>query len=153
MHDVTPLIVALDHPSLCTVVDDFADELRSEQRFFGRQGTPAPFPSLINRLTSVGALRLGAQVDGRLVAMSRVSSRGDTTIAVVADMRCRGIGRALLSATLQRSGELGMGRLILRSSHRSRSVAAMGAAVGATMLDQGCGRLDLILPVQVVQSA
>ncbi len=66
MHDAKVLIVALDHPSLIDVVDRFADDLRSEQRFFGRQVTTAPFPSLINRLTSAGGLRLGAQIDGRM---------------------------------------------------------------------------------------
>lgn len=146
MSDVQVLIVALDHPSLIDVVDRFADDLRCEQRFFGRRATAPPFPSLINRLTSADGLRLGAQVEGRLVAMSRVDHRGNTLIAVAADSRGQGIGRALLAATMQRAGDIGIGRLVLRSNQRSRSVAALGAAVGATTIDQGCGRLDFILP-------
>jgi GNAT superfamily N-acetyltransferase len=149
MPDTNVLIVALDHPSLIDVVDQFAEDLRSEQRFFGRRATTAPFPSLINRLTSADGLRLGAQVDGRLVAMSRVDHRGDTSIAVVADARGQGIGRALLTATLQRAGQHGLGRLVLRSSQRSQSVAALGAAVGAMTVDQGCGRVDFILPTRL----
>ncbi len=146
MYDAEVLVVALDHPSLIDAVDRFADDLRTEQRFFGRRGTSAPFPSLINRLTSAGGIRLGAQIDGRLMAMSRVGHRGDTTIAVVADARGRGIGRALLGATLHRAADAGLGRLVLRSSQRSHSVAALGAAVGATTVDQGCGRVNFILP-------
>jgi GNAT superfamily N-acetyltransferase len=145
MHDAKVLIVAPDHPSVIDAVDRFADDLRSEQRFFGRRATTAPIPSLINRLTSADGLRLGAQIDGRLVAMARVDHRGDTSIAVVADARGQGIGRELLTAALHRAREVGMGRLVLRSSQRSRSVAALGAAVGATTVDQGCGRVDFIL--------
>lgn len=145
MHDAKVLIVALDHPSVIDAVDRFADDLRNEQRFFGRRSTAAPFPSLINRLTSADGLRMGAQVDGRLVAMARVDHRGDTSIAVVASARDQGIGRELLTAVLRRAGEIGMGRLVLRSSQRSRSMAALGTSIGATTIDQGCGRVDFIL--------
>lgn len=144
MLDDTPLIVALDHPSLTDTVDAFADELRAERRFFGQQSAPAPFPSLINRLTSSGGMRLGAMTDGRLVAMARVEATGDATIAVVADRRGQGIGRELLSETVRRAGEAGHSRLVLRSSRRSRSVAALGTSIGATIIDQGRGRVDLI---------
>ncbi len=142
----TPFIVALDHPSLIEAVDQFADELRSEQRFFGPRAASAPFPSLINRVTSAGGTRLGAMVDGQIVAMARVEASGDTSIAVVADWRGRGVGRTLLTATVRRAGQLGISRLVLRSSLRSRSVATLGASVGAVAVDQGRGRLDLIFP-------
>jgi tryptophan synthase beta subunit len=52
MFNDIPLIVALDHPSLIEAIDQFADELHNEQRFFGSSAAPAPFPSLINRVTS-----------------------------------------------------------------------------------------------------
>lgn len=146
MPNDTPLIVALDHPSVTDSVDRFADVLRSEQRFFGRRAAPAPMPSLINRLTSTGGTRLGAMVDGQLVAMARVEPSGDTSIAVAADWRGRGIGGTLLSATVRRAGQLGLSRLVLRSSRRSRSVAALGASIGAVTVDQGLGRVDLIFP-------
>ena len=142
----TPLIVALDHPSLIDAIDQFADELRCEQRFFGPRATPAPFPSLINRVTSAGGTRLGAMVDGQIVAMARVEASGDTSIAVSADWRGRGVGRALLLATVRRAGQIGISRLVLRSTQRSRSVAALGASVGAVTVDQGRGRVDLIFP-------
>jgi GNAT superfamily N-acetyltransferase len=150
----TPLIVALDHPSLIDAIDQFADELRREQRFFGPRATPAPFPSLINRVTSAGGTRLGAMVDGQIVAMARIEASGDTSIAVAAAWRGRGIGRALLSATVHRAGQIGIGRLVLRSTKRSRSVAALGATVGAITVDQGRGRVDLIFPTgHVTRSA
>jgi GNAT superfamily N-acetyltransferase len=146
MFNDPPLIVALDHPSLIDAIDQFADELRSEQRFFGPNAAPAPFPSLINRVTSAGGTRLGAMIDGQIVAMARVEASGDTSIAVVADWRGRGVGRTLLTATVRRAGQLGISRLVLRSSLRSRSVAALGASVGAVTIDQGRGRVDLIFP-------
>jgi GNAT superfamily N-acetyltransferase len=147
MEPETPLIVALDHPSLIEDIDAFAADLRAEQRFFGPGANPAPFPSLINRLTSTGGVvRLGAMIGGQLIGMSRVEGGGDTTIAVVAEWRGRGVGGALLSATVRRAGEAGIGRVVLRSSRRSQSVAALGAAVGATTVDQGLGRIDLIFP-------
>jgi len=147
MFNDIPLIVALDHPSLIEAIDQFADELHNEQRFFGSSAAPAPFPSLINRVTSSGGMRLGAMVDGHIVAMARVEDSGDTSIAVVADWRGRGIGRALLAATVRRAGQMGLSRLVVRSSQRSRSVAALGRSVGAVTVDQGRGRVDLIFPI------
>ncbi len=144
MTDDIPLIVALEHPSLNDAIDRFADELRSEQRFFGPRAVPAPFPSLINRVVSTGGLRMGAMVDGRLIGMARVEHDGTTSIAVAADWRCRGVGGSLLAAAVRRAGDIGLGRVVLRSSRRSRSVTALGASVGATTVDQGGGRIDLI---------
>lgn len=140
----TPLIVALDHPSLIEAIDQFADELRSEQPCIGPGSAAAPPPSLINRLTSAGGTRLGAMIDGQIVAMARVETTGDTSIAVVADWRGHGIGRTLLTATVRRAGQMGLSRLVLRASQRSRSVAALGRSVGAVTVDQGRGRVDLI---------
>ena len=142
----TPYVVALDHPSVIDAVEAFALELRSEQRYFGPRASPVPFPSLINRVTSAGGSRLGVMVDGRLIAMSRVESTGDTSIAVVTDWRGRGVGRMLMAATVQRAGQHGLGRIVLRSTRRSKAVQALGAAVGACTIDQGLGRVDLIFP-------
>ena len=86
-------------------------------------------------------------VDGHIVAMARVEASGDTSIAVVADWRGRGIGRALLASTVRRAGQMGLSRLVVRSSQRSRSVAALGRSVGAVTVDQGRGRVDLIFPI------
>lgn len=150
MTNDSPLIVALDHPSVSEAVDRFADALRREQRFFGQRAAPAPFPSLINRVTSAGGMRLGAMVDGQIVGISRVEASGDTSIAVTADWRGFGVGAALLSASVHRAGQAGISRLVLRSTRRSRSVAALGASVGAVAVDQGRGRVDLILRTDLV---
>lgn len=147
MFNDIPLIVALDHPSLIEAIDQFAGELHNEQRFFGSSAASAPFPSLINQVTSSGGMRLGMMIDGRIVAMARVEASGDTSIAVVADWRGRGIGRALLASTVRRASQMGLSRLVVRSSQRSRSVAALGRSVGAVTVDQGRGRVDLIFPI------
>jgi GNAT superfamily N-acetyltransferase len=86
-------------------------------------------------------------IDGDVVAIARVETSSDTSIAAAADWRARGIGQTLLIATVPRAGQMGLSRLVLRSSLRSRSVAALGASVGAVTVDQGRGRVDLIFPI------
>ena len=148
MNDGTPIIVALDHPSIQHAVDRFATELKQEKRYFGPSATPAPFPSLIRELTQPGGLRLGTMVDGRLVAMARVADSGETALAVVDDWRNRGVGRSLLTFTARRAGELGHGRIVLHSSRRSRALASLGSTIGATTVDHGRGRIDLIFATE-----
>lgn len=147
------LIVAVDHPSLDHVVADFAQVLRDEPRRFGRRGTSKPMPSLINRLVSAGAARLGVLQDGRIVAMSRVEHDGTATIAVAAAHRGRGVARALLNATIERAAAAGHERIVLQTSLRATAIARLGAAAGATAVDQGCGRVDIVFPAAAIRSA
>jgi len=144
----TPLIVAIDHPSLDHAAHEFAENLRREQRFFGANSEPKPYPALINRVISTGAPRLGAMVDGAVVGMCRVQQDGHTSIVVDRSWRRRGIGRMLLTAAIERSAAAGVETLIVQTSRRGRGIAALGRSIGAAVVDQGCGRVDLILATQ-----
>lgn len=141
-----PLIVAIDHPSLDQAAHNFAEALRREQRFFGPASESKPFPRLINRVVSTGARRLGAVVDDEVVGMCRVQADGHTTIVVERSWRRQGIGRSLLSAAIDRAGGEGLEALVLQTSRRGLGVAALGRSVGAAVIDQGCGRIDLVIP-------
>jgi len=144
----SPLIITIDHPSLDRAAHQFADVLRQEQRFFGPTSDPKPNPALINRLVSTGAPRLGAVVDGTVVGMCRVQHDGLTTIVVVRPWRRRGIGRILLTAATQRSAAAGLDTMVVQTSRRGRGIAALGRSIGAAVVDQGCGRIDLIVDTQ-----
>ena len=56
----------------------------------------------------------------------------------------RGVATALMRAVTVRGRQLGHRRVFIRSSHRSRAVAAMGDALDATIVDLGRGRIELV---------
>jgi len=150
--DFTPLdflVVAADHPSLIEARERFAATLRAEQRFFGRASAePKPFPSLIAKLLADDGLRLAAAVDGEIVGLACLRADGEAAVAVVEEWRGRGVATELVRAVIVRGRQLGHGRIFLRSSHRSRAVAAMGDALGATVVDLGRGRIELIFDAE-----
>jgi GNAT superfamily N-acetyltransferase len=142
------LIVAADHPSLIDARERFAAELRSEQRFFGRSaGTPKPFASLISKLLAGEGARLAAMVDGRIIGLACIRADGEASVAVVQHWRGRGVASALLGAAIERARLVGHPMVFIRSSHRSRAVAAMGESLGGTVVDLGRGRIELIFEV------
>jgi GNAT superfamily N-acetyltransferase len=142
------LIVAADHPSLIDARERFAAELRAEQRFFGRSvGTPKPFPSLITKLLDGDGARLAAMVDGRIIGLACIQADGEASVAVVDQWRGRGVASALLGATIERARLIGRSMVFIRSSHRSRAVAAIGESLGGTVVDLGRGRIELIFSV------
>ena len=140
-------IVAADHPSVDRDVDRFLDALRREPRYFGlsARSNPKPFPSLIEALAERTGFRLAAAIDGRICGLVRVDPGGDVAIAVGADHRGRGVGTVLGQAALARAIELGYGRLVVRSSRRSRAARRVGEALRCTVVDIGRGRTDLII--------
>ena len=139
------LIVAADHPSLTEERERFAATLRAEQRFFGRASAdPKPFPSLIAKLLADDGLRLAAAVDGEIVGLACLRADGEAAVAVAESWRGQGVATALVRAVTVRGRELGFERIFLRSSRRSGAVAAMGEALGATVVDLGRGRIELI---------
>lgn len=142
-------IVAADHPSLDDQVAQFIDALRSETRFFGpsARSNPKPFPSLLSELRQREGFRLAAMTDGRLAGLVRVDDAGRVHIAVVPEHRGEGIGTALLVAAIERAGQIGFGRLTLRSRDGSRAVRRLGEGMGCTAIGDGHGRLDLIMHV------
>jgi len=144
-HSSDFLVVAADHPSLIEAREQFAAGLRAEQRFFGRaNANPKPFPSLIAKLLADDGTRLAAVVDGRIVGLACLRADGEAAVAVVEEWRGRGVATALMRAVLLRGRQLGHGRIFIRSSHRSRAVAALGDSLDATIVDLGWGRLELI---------
>jgi GNAT superfamily N-acetyltransferase len=140
------LIVAADHPSLIDARERFAVELRAEQRFFGRSAaTPKPFPSFIATLLTGDGSRLAAIIDGEIVGLACIRPDGEALVAVVERWRGQGLATALLRAAIERAQLAGHSMVFIRSSRRSPAVAAIGAALGGTVVDLGRGRIELIL--------
>jgi GNAT superfamily N-acetyltransferase len=140
------LLVAADHPSLIDARERFAVELRAEQRYFGRSApTPKPFPSLIATLLAGDGSRLAAMVDGEIIGLACIRPDGEALVAVVERWRGHGVASALLRAAIERAQLAGHSTVFIRSSRRSRAVAAIGAALGCTVVDLGRGRIHLIL--------
>lgn len=145
--DTNGIIVALAHPSVEAAIAGFADEMRGEQRFFAT-ATPKLATSSLQRLVADGGIRLGVMIDQRLIAMSRVERDGSSVIAVVRAVRGRGVGRRLLESTLRRAADHGHERVVFHSSRRSKAFVELAAAVGATLVDQGRGQVDLIFEAE-----
>ena len=143
------IVVAADHPSLDDQVATFVESVRDEPRYFGptARRNPKPFPSLLAELQQRGGFRLAAMSDGRITGLARVDDDGCVHIAVVAEHRGRGTGTLLLSEAIARAARLRYGRLVLRSTQRSRAVRRLGERLGCTAVDLGRGRIDLLLPV------
>jgi GNAT superfamily N-acetyltransferase len=148
---VVPAVVcvAAEHPSLDGEVAEFVAELRAERRFFGPSGSanPKPFPSLITQLEGSGGFRLAAMSAGHVIGLVRVDEGGSVFIAVASDRRAQGVGTLLLTTALERAAHLQYGRLVIRSSRRSRAVRSVGERLGCVVVDGDRGRTDVILSV------
>ncbi len=139
------LLVAADHPSLADARERFAAGLRAERRYFGRaSANPKPFPSLIAKLLTDDGTRFAAVAGGEIIGLACLRGDGEATVAVAEDWRGRGVATALMQAVTMRGLQLGHGRIFIRSSRRSRAVAALGDALGANVVDLGLGRIELI---------
>jgi GNAT superfamily N-acetyltransferase len=139
------LVVAADHPSLIEARERFAASLRAEQRFFGRaSANPKPFPSLVAKLLAPDGTRLAAVSEGGIVGLACLLSDGEAAVAVVEEWRGRGVATALMRAVTERGRQHGHRRIFIRSSHRSRAVAALGESLDATVVELGWGRIELI---------
>jgi len=116
------LVIAVDHPSLDGSVSAFLDELRQEQRFFGRRSSACrkPFPSLIERLAARRTMRLGVLHGQRLIAMASVDNGGAVALAVAADFRRQGVGDQLMSVVSERAAAIGYPPLHRFSARRVR---------------------------------
>ena len=103
------LVIAVDHPSLEGSVEAFLDELRDEQRFFGRRSSSCrkPFPSLIERLGDRQTMRLGVLHAHRVIAMASVDNDGAVALAVAADFRRQGVGDQLMAVLTDRAAAIG----------------------------------------------
>lgn len=145
MSDV--LIIAADHPSLGGDIDDFLDRVQREQRYFGPSARTNPKPSrtLVDALRRRGGFRMAAMLDGRIVGLARIDGAGELFIAVGPGHRGVGIGTALGRAAAERARELHYGRIMMRSTRRSRAARRVGEALGCIIVDRERGRTDLII--------
>lgn len=140
-------IVAVDHPSLLSLVEPFVDALRQESRRFGRvdAANPKPFPSLVRKVTDPTRTRFGVMTEHGLVAMASLSDDGEISMAVAAPHRSAGHGTMLLVHVIQFAEQDAFGRVFMTSSRRSRPISRLGDRLGWTTLDVAPGRLELLL--------
>lgn len=152
---MTPYIVAVDHPSLSSLVATFVDDLRRESRRFGRAdaANPKPFPSLVRKVIDPTRVRVGIVTDQGLVGMASLSDDGEISMAVAAARRGCGHGTALLVHAIQIAEQAGFGRVFMTSSRQSRPISRLGSRLGWTPVDTTPSRLDLILDLPRQQSA
>ncbi len=109
MEAASPLVIAVDHPSLDGALQTFLDELRAEVGCAGRGPTAArtPSPDLIDRLGAPRTMRLGVISGGRLLAVASVTNDGSVALAVVRDHRRRGIANELMEVVSARASAIG----------------------------------------------
>ena len=88
-------------------------------------------------------------VDGEIIGLACVRADGEAAVAVVEEWRGHGVATALLRAVIVRGASSGTRRIFIRSSHRSRAVAAIGDALGGTVVDLGRGRIELVFDVRI----
>lgn len=140
-------VVAADHPSLDGDIDAFLDGVRREQRYFGptARRNPKPAHSLTSALRERGGFRMAAVECGRIVALARVDEGGELFLVVGPEHRGHGIGTALGRAVALRACELGVSRVVLRTSRRSHAARRVGEELGAVVVDRGRGRVEVIL--------
>lgn len=152
---MSPYVVAIDHPSLLSLVPPFIDELRQESRRFGRidAANPKPFPSLVRKVTDPTRYRFGIMTGRGLVGMASLAADGEISMAIAAPHRGVGHGTMLLVHVIHIAERAEFGRLHMTSSRRSRPVSRLGERLGWTIVDAGRGRVDLILDLPRRQSA
>lgn len=150
-----PYIVAVDHPSLISLVRPFVTELRNESRRFGRvdAANPKPFPSLVRRIVDPSRTRFGVMTEHGLVAMASLADDGEISMAVAAEHRGKGHGTKLLVHVIQVAEQAEFGRVFMTSSRRCRPISRLGSRLGWTAVDITPGRLDLFLDLPRRQSA
>ncbi|MGA9277453.1 GNAT family N-acetyltransferase [Ilumatobacter sp.] len=146
----TPLVVAIDHPSLVDLVPPFVETLCDEPRRFGREGNgnPKPFASLVRKVVDPGRRRFGAMSDGELLGMASLAGDGEVAIAVVAAHRGHGIGSCLLEHIALTAERDGYPLLAMQTTRRSRPIASLGRRFGWTAYDLPHGRVELSLQLQ-----
>ena len=150
-----PYIVAVDHPSLSSLVTTFVEDLRGESRRFGRldAANPKPFPSLVRKVTDPTRVRVGVMTDDGLVGMTSLADDGEIAMAVAAPHRGLGHGTRMLVHVIQMAEQAEFGRLHMTSSRRSGPISRLGNRLGWTPIDTQPGRLDLFLELPRQRSA
>jgi len=142
-----PYIVAVDHPSLLSLVATFVDDLRSESRRFGSAdaANPKPFPSLVRKVVDPTRARFGIMTRHGLVGMVSLSDEGEVSMAVAAPHRGLGHGSKLLVHVIGIAERAEFGQVFMTSSRRSRPISQLGSRLGWTTVDVTPGRIDLFL--------
>lgn len=150
----TICLVAADHPSLDGATQRFAEELRAERRYFGlgSRDVSKPYPSVISEVTRRDGFRLALLEGTRVVALARIDQSGTATMAVAADRRRSGLGTQLMQAIVERAHRSGYDRIVMPASFRSASLVELGASLGASVVDLGRGRIDLIFDAHAARA-
>jgi len=145
--DESYCIAPADHPSIGGEVNEFIRRLQTEPRFFGPSARANPKPSrrLRDALCERGGFRLAAVEHGSIVGLARVDGAGELYIAVEAEHRGRGIGKALGRMAAIRAVELGYPRLVLMTTRRSHAAQRVGEELGCIVVHGHHGRTELIL--------
>lgn len=147
-------LVAADHPSLDGATQRFAEELRAERRYFGQgsRDVSKPFPSVISEVSRLEGLRMALVEGDRVVALARIDGQGTATMAVAADRRRSGLGTQLMQAIVEHAHRSGFDRIVMPASFRSASLVEIGTTLGASVVDLGRGRIDLIFEARAARA-
>jgi GNAT superfamily N-acetyltransferase len=147
-------LVAADHPCLDGATQRFAEELRAERRYFGlgARDVSKPFPSVIAEVTRRDGFRMALVADRRVVALARIDHLGRAMMAVAADRRRSGLGTQLMQALVERAHASGFDRIVMPASFRSASLVELGETLGASVVDLGRGRIDLIFDAHAARA-
>ena len=147
-------LVAADHPSLDGATQRFGDELRAERRYFGlgARDVSKPFPSVISEVTRLDGFRMALLEGDRVVALARIDATGTATMAVAADRRRSGLGTSLMQAIVERARRSGFDRIVMPASFRSAALVELGESLGASVVDLGRGRIDLIFEAHAARA-
>lgn len=144
---MSPYVVAINHPSLISLVQPFVDELRQESRRFGGAdaANPKPFPSLVRSVVDPTRHRFGVMTDVGLVGMASLSGDGEISIAVAKPHRGVGHGTLLLASMIGVAERAEFARLSMTSNRGSRPIERLGDRLGWTVTSARSGTIELIL--------
>lgn len=144
---MSPYVVAINHPSLVSLVQPFVDELRQESRRFGGAdaANPKPFPSLVRRVVDPSRHRFGVMTDEGLVGMASLSQGGEISMAVTQFHRSFGHGTMLLTAVISVAERAEFARVSMTSNRRSEPIERLGYRLGWTVTNVEQGTIELVL--------
>ena len=140
-------IGAAEHPALGGQFERFLADLANEHRYFGPSARCAPKPSrrLIASMSGASGFRLVAVADDDEPEPGENLTFGELFVAVLADVRGRGVGRALVETAIMRAKTLGHTSLVIRTTRRALATHRLGTGFGGTVFEAELGRIEIVL--------